>query len=135
MTLNVETVATDANLQDELGGAAALANLVADPDADPSITLQARTLTLAEVLSHLANRTPPVRPEYLSNASELGSVVVYGALARLFRNNITTGGMDDVNAAKHRIYQKLYESSLIALRPSQNQSVRSGSSSIGFSRR
>jgi hypothetical protein len=62
-------------------------------------------------------------------------VVVYGAIARLYRNNITTGTEEDVSAAKHKIYQRLFESSVSALRPTVQGSYVSGGRSIAFSRR
>ncbi len=135
MALDVESVATDADLAGELGGEEALQNLVTDPDADPSTTLIARQNALREVLDGLRNRVPPVTEPELSDVTELSRVVVYGALARLYRNNITTGTEEDVSAAKHKIYQRLFESSVNALRPTLSGSYVSGGRSIQFSRR
>jgi hypothetical protein len=135
MSIDVEGVATDADLAGELGSDEALLNLVTDPDADPSTTLIARQRALGEVLDGLRNRTPPVYEADLSDVTELSRVVVYGAIARLYRNNITTGTEEDVSAAKHKIYQRLFESSVNALRPTVQGSYVSGGRSIAFSRR
>lgn len=135
MTINIESVATDADLAGELGSEEALENLVTDPGADPSTTLIARQNALGEVLDGLRNRVPPIVDSELSDVTELHRVVVYGALARLYRNNITTGDEADVSAAKHKIYQRLFESALGALRPTLSGSYVSGGRSIQFSRR
>ncbi len=135
MAIEVESVATDADLAGELGSAEALDNLVTDPEADPSTTLVARQNALRDVVDGLRNRVPPIYDSELSDVTELSRVVVYGALARLYRNNITTGTEEDVSAAKHKIYQRLYESALGALRPSLNGAFVAGGRSIQFSRR
>jgi len=133
--INVDSVASTGDLVSEIGSQAALDNLMKDPTESPSAATKARQLALTEVLNHLKNRTPPVLESDLSNVTELAPVVVYGALARLYRNNITVGDNEDVSANKHRIYQRLFESSLSALRPTVQSLLKSASSSITFSRR
>jgi len=135
MTINVDSVASTADLVSELGSQAALDNLMKDPTENPSAATKARTAALAEVLSHLRNRTPPVLEADLSDVTELAPVVVYGALARLYRNNIVVGDNEDVSANKYRIYQKLFESTLTGLRPTVQALLKAGSATIQFSRR
>jgi hypothetical protein len=135
MTIDVDMVCSNADLVAELGSQAALDNLVKDPTADPSAATQARELTLAEVLDHLRNRTPPVLAGDMSDAAELGPTVVYGAIARLYRNNIVVGDNEDVSANKHKLYQRMYESRLQALRPTVYSAFKGGSATIQFSRR
>lgn len=135
MAIDVETVASDADLANELGGTEALQNLVKDPEADPSNTLVARRNALNEVVDSLRNRTPPIYDSELSDVTELSRLVVYGAISRLYRNNITTGTEEDVSFAKHKLYQKLFESSMTSLRPTLSGVLVGGSRSIQFSRR
>lgn len=135
MTIDVDSVCSSADLVAELGSQAALDNLVKDPAADPSPVAQARQLALAEVLDHLRNRTPPIFDGDMSDVTELGPAVVYGAIARLYRNNIVVGDNEDVSANKHKLYQRMFESRLQALRPTVQSAFRSGSATIQFSRR
>lgn len=135
MAIDVDSVASDADLVAELGSADALNNLLRDPTADPTAATQARRLALLEVLDHLRNRTPPVLEAYLGNVAELSSTVVYGAIARLYRNNIVTGDNEDISANKHRLYQKMFEARMAGLRPTLQASLQSASASIAFNRR
>ena len=131
MTISLETVATDRGLQDELGGSAQLENL----STETSTPKLARTLALRDVLAHFANQVPPVFEADFAVPAELTSVVTYGALARMYRNNITTGDGQDVNAAKHKIYKGLYDSGLASLRPTVGYALKASGPSIALHRR
>jgi hypothetical protein len=135
MIIDVDSVASNADLATELGSQSALDNLLTDPAAIPSPATQARELALADVIDHLRNRTPPVLAGDLSDVTELGPAVICGALARLYRNNMVTGDGDDISANKHKLYQRMFESRLSALRPTLQASLKSASASIQFSRR
>jgi hypothetical protein len=135
MTIHVDSVASDADLAAELGSQSALDNLLSDPTAIPSAATRARELALADVIDHLRNRTPAVHAGDLSDLTELGPAVIYGALARLYRNNMVTGDGEDISANKHKLYQRMFESRLSALRPTLYASLVSASASIQFSRR
>lgn len=130
MTVTIASVATSQDVANELGGQAALDNLTSE-----SFTIKhVLDLTLADVLDSLVNRTPPVRDSDIQDPTQLKKSVVFGACARLYRNNITTGE-GDVSSAKHKIYQRQYESILSSLRPTVGGVVAASSWSIPMHRR
>ena len=111
-TADVDDVATDLDITDEIGEVpfGRLAR-------DSSDGQKARQRALDDVLDKLRNRVPPIRETDLSDISELRFVVVYGAVARLYRSSMTTGDGSDVNSAKFQFYNKQYERRSDELRP------------------
>ena len=130
MTIDIETVATDGDLENEIGGPDALRNL----RTELARSSTARRLALADVLLSLKFRTPPILESDIADPTELNQVVVYGALAKLYLQNVTTGDAEDVNFAKHKLYEKQYSSRLYALRPTVPVSLRSAPGGIAFHR-
>jgi hypothetical protein len=123
MTVAITSVAKPKDVADELGGKDALENLTSE-----SLTVNAvLSAALSDVLDSLRNRTPSIAENHISTPSELTRVVVLRSCARLYLAAITTG--EDVNAVKHKIYQRDYESALASLRPT----VSAGLSASGFS--
>lgn len=125
MTIDIDDVAAWSDLASEIGGKDALDNLT-----NESLTARkALELTLAEVVDSLRNRTPPIAETDLSDVTQLKRVVVEGTLARLYRINMTTGDGEDISSAKHKFYQRAYEATLSALRPT----LTGGAIPAGFS--
>lgn len=131
--LDVDTVATDGDLADELGGTDALQNLV--PKSWLGKAEKARQIALDDVLRTLATRTPPIAESDLADASELQRCVVLGACADLYMRAMTVGDAQDVNANKHRHYRAEYKSHRDSLRPTVSITARPGPRSIAFHRR
>ena len=131
MPLDVEDIATDADLGNEAGGFAKIANLLAK-DWNGS-GKPARQAALDHVLLNLSRRTPPILEGNLDNAAELKLAVVYGALERIYRRAITDGG--DVFSSQRKVYEKLYGAELGALTPTVSGGSRGAPLGIAFHRR
>ena len=129
--MDVEDVATDEDLHQEIGGVDALRNITSETNT----AKQARQSALADVLFHFANQSPPIAEHDFIAPAELNRVVKFGALARLYRNNMTTGGGEDVHGAKARMFQKMYEGALGSLRPTVGASAKAAPMSIALHRR
>jgi len=100
--LNVETIATDADLVSEVGGVEQLELI------QPDITMRdaARQKALDLIEEQLLGRSPAVMPSNLQKPQELKSAVVYGALVRMYRDGMT--GREHVFAEKKRDMEKLF---------------------------
>lgn len=129
-TTEVTLVCEDVDLENEIGGSAALLAL-----ATPQLCRQARIGALDDVIDHLRNRTPPVLEANLADVSELRIAVRDGALARLYRQNMTTGDGEDVNARKAKDYQAAFMSAVNRLRPTLSGQLKAGPASIALHRR
>ncbi|NRA02834.1 MAG: hypothetical protein HRU00_09565 [Myxococcales bacterium] len=130
-TTPVGDIVTDRDLELEIGEGA-FKRLAPDTSDGES----ARQRTFDDLLDQLANRTPPIHEQNLVDLSELKVTIVYGACARLYRSNISTGSMDDLNAAQHKIYHKQYEQRADRLRPTVTGGLKAaGGFSIKTSRR
>ncbi len=130
-TIDVNTVLTDSDIEDEITEKG-LADLVTDSDDG----LKARQLALDDVLYQLANRVPPVAEADLSNlAAELKIPCVYGACARLYRNNMTTGDPADFNHMQWKSYHREYEMRVQDLRPTVAGGLRAAPSAIQLFRK
>lgn len=130
MSINISLVATDADLATELGGAAALANIL---PADWTDATQARQLALGDVLESLRRRSPPVLEGDLALVSQLKRAVTYGALERLYRMAMHSN--DDVHAVQRKLYDERFRSEVLGLSPTLNGGNRGSVGSIGISRR
>jgi hypothetical protein len=130
MTISVGSVATDADLVNELGGAAALANILPADWADAE---QARTLALEDVIESLRRRSPPVAENDLANVTQLRRAVTYGALERLYR--MAMHGVDDVYAVQRKLYDTRFNAEVAGLSPLLLGGARGSVGSIGIARR
>ena len=127
---NVQLVATDKDLEDEVDEKE-FCRLIGD-SADGR---QKRQLAFDDILYQLRNRVPPIQEGDLAVITELKIAVVYGAIARLYRDNMTTGGGDDINHSKAKHYQAMYKERVHQLRPSVANQKTGGPSGIAFHRR
>lgn len=130
MTISVDTVAIDADLENELGGHQALQNLLPHgwSNAQP-----ARQWALNDVLDDLSDRTPPIVEADISNVADIKRAVVLGAVAHLYGHNITTG--DDVHAHHERRFRKMYEAKKRSTRPTSTYGERTAPGAIALHRR
>ena len=129
--IDVQEVATDGDLETEITKKE-FCRLAGD---DTEAGKDARQLALDDILYQLANRVPPIQEGDLAFITELKIATVYGAVARMYRNRITTGDNDDVNFTKSKLYQKLFDSRSGQLRPQVSNQQLAGPSSITVHRR
>ena len=130
MTIDVETVCTDAELADECGGPVELARLIPKGTANASTQ---RAAALRDTLKSLRLRRPPINEGDLSDVTELRDAVTFGALERLYLLAMTT--KDSVFGVKHEKYQKRFAAELASLSPTVGGSASGGGGSITIERR
>lgn len=115
--IDVDTIATDEDLDSELGGTG-----IAPLDAlsillRPGTTTAraARVKALERVLESLARRSPPVREAALLDVAQLQRAVVLGALEQLLEQAMTSDG--DVFAVRRRLFAQRFAAELAGLTP------------------
>jgi hypothetical protein len=143
VTIDVETVCTDADLETHTLGKNNLQKLLpnewlADPDqpyhAETNVksTLIPRQHVLGEVLEHLRKRRPPIYETDLADVTQLKTVVSYGSLAVIY------GGAeqyeDSPNAERAKRFQKKYADELSGLQPDVIAGATTSSLSVRISR-
>lgn len=113
MTIDVETVCTDAQLDEYLGGKLlASVNLmpVGWDDASP-----ARAFALRRTLQSLGRRSPPIREGDISDPTQLFDAVVFGACARLYDLGMTSGGDSEVFYMQAKRYDQKWRDEMASL--------------------
>lgn len=129
-TLNVDNIATDADLYGEQPAEVLDRAL---PNGSTGF-LAFRQKALQDVVDSLAARRPPVYESDLVDPTELRAAVVYRALVRICRTAITMEG--DVWTVRAREYQKEYSAAIDVLRPTvSGGAVGPGGGSISVVRR
>lgn len=113
MTISLESVCTDTDLANEIGGAENLENLLARSQGGSSEL--ARQAALDDVIRTLRRRSPPIYDSDLSDPTELRAAVTYGALMRLYRQAMTTP--DSIFAAHAKTYASQFEDEVDGLSP------------------
>ena len=130
-TTDVDTVATDGDLEDLLGQKT-LAELT--PDSWGGSAKNARAEAFERVLTALAAKNPPVYEHDLADLSELKRVVVIGAAAELYGESMHSDG--DAFHLQHRRYEKRFAATLQALSVTTQGGLRGGGlKSISIERR
>lgn len=122
MTLDVDTIATDADLIAEVASKARLDR------AMPSVAQRdaIRRGALQDVVTALGTRTPAVAEQMLVEPVQLKKAVVYRALSKIFLAAIAVEG--DVHAVLRANYEREYQAAVRApfsIRPG-NQPSASG---------
>lgn len=131
MAINVEEVVTHDQLADEVGGAAALAQLLPDEWAGDST--KARQSALDRVVAALGRRAPPIRETDLRDVTELKRAVLLGSAEHVFRMGMHAP--DDAFGSRQRVYERDFWSEVNALQPTVNDGGQGAVMSIGFYRR
>jgi hypothetical protein len=135
-TLDVETIATDADLEVYAGGRSALQDLL--PDEWFSETLNRKSAALArqqafeDIAATLRQRRPPIRDTDLTDPNELKPAVCYGALAIIY--SFAATHEDSPHVARGKSYAARFSSEKLALQPSVTAGSTSSSLSIRMSR-
>jgi hypothetical protein len=113
MTIDVDTVCTDAELDEFLGGALTRTlNMLPGEWADSE---PARAYALRRTLQSLERRTPPVFEQDISDVTELHDAVVFGACARLYDLGITSAGESEVMFHQARRYEQKFRDEVASL--------------------
>lgn len=133
--MDVELVCTHEQLADELGGAdGGIARLAELTDGTEAISSEpVRRKALADVLRHLAKRTPPIHESAIDNPQDLQVAVIYGAYERMYREGMTT--REDVYGVKQRMYDKRFSAEVQSMQPSVSGGHRAGSFCVAMERR
>ncbi len=136
MTIEVDDVATDSDLDTYVGGSAVLQGLLPEEWHDEGAAAKwarpARSEALATALRTLAARRPPIRETDLVDATELKMCVVYGALEIIYRNAIEHEG--GPNQSKAKAFGSKFAAEIAALQPSVAAGSTASSMSIRISR-
>lgn len=135
-TLDVETIATDADLEVYAGGRSNLQSLL--PEEWFSETLNrksaapARQQAFEDLAATLRQRRPPVKDTDLADPTELKPGVCYGALAIIY--SFAATHEDSPHQARGKHYASRFASEKQALQPSVLLGSTSSSLSIRMSR-
>ncbi len=130
MSLDVDAIATDADLVNEVQSSTKIAELTRETSGSAKA---ARQQALDDILRHLSRRTPPIVESSLSIPAELKMCVVYGALERLYRRQMNEAG--DQAGTQQKIYMRKYDSEVSAILPTIAGGARGSAFSIAISRR
>lgn len=130
MTIDVDDVCTDAQLDEFLGGALTKTlNLLPGEWADGE---PARAYALRRTLQSLERRNPPIFEDDISDVTQLMDAVLFGAAARIYDLGITGAGESEVMFHQARRYESKWErevASLVITGP-ESQRIVSRSPSI-----
>ena len=114
MTISIDDVCTDAQIDEHLGGRLT-ANIGILPASWGGSALPARNYALRRALQSLDRRTPPVREGDISDPSQLHDAVLFGAIAHMFDAQVTSGGESEVLYLQARNYEKRFMAELSSL--------------------
>lgn len=136
MTVDVEDVATDSDLEDLVLGKDNLQALLPDEWKDnetgEKTAKKPRQTVLNIVLNSLKKRRPPILAEELADLSELKMVVCYGALEIVYQGAVDHDASPNLVRAK-RMGTK-FADELTSLQPSIRAGATASSLSVRFSR-
>lgn len=132
MTISIESVATDQDLADAVGGFPVLFNLLPREWNESGLTIRQKKLD--EVLRYLLRRSPPIYEGYLSDVTELKDAVIWGSLAELHLMAVT-GGPDDPHRFQSKEYTAKYKAELDSMAPTLSTGERMETGMITISRR
>jgi hypothetical protein len=104
--LDVDTIATDADLIAEVSSKARLDRAM--PDVAQRDAIRARALQ--DVVDALATRSPPLRDTDLANPTELKQPVVNRSLSKIILSAVAVDG--DVHSTLHRAYEREYQAAV-----------------------
>lgn len=133
MTIDVDTVCTDEQLDEFLGGHLT-ANQHLQP-ADWATAAPARQYALDRIMNALRRRTPPILEADLSDVTELKFAVMLGAAEHLHMLAASSGGDVEVFAFKAKTYARQFEDEISGLSPTLVGGGRGSSFSFSVSRR
>lgn len=133
MTIAIDDVCTDEELDDFLGG-----HLAAGQHLRPKAWTTAevaRQFALDRIVSALARRTPPIREADLADKTELRYAVQLGAAEHLCMLATSNGNDAELFAFKAKRYGKQFEDEINGLTPTLVGGQRGSTFSFSITRR
>lgn len=133
MTIDVETVLTEAQLDAHMGGLLLSHTKILPASVANSSAI--RTDILRMVLKHLARRTPPIREEDIADPTELRDAVTFGSCGRLYEIAMTSGGESEPFFYKWKAYETKFKDELNSLQVTTTTLERARNSGPSIMRR
>lgn len=133
MTIDIDSVCTEAQLREHLGGQT-FDSLGLLPTGWAS-TEPARQHALEKVLTALRARTPPIRDTDLGDVTELRNAVLYGAKMHLYELAMTSAQEGALFLEKWRMARSQFTDELRALSPTLTDGLRGPAMSFSYARR
>jgi len=133
--VDVDTIVSDDELDEFLGGQAFLADQKLNPESWNETSKPARQHALDRMLEALRRRVPPITYGDLSDPTELKLGILYGAAERLYQLAMSTAGFNDVYAKQRELYETKFDNEVSGFTPTLSGGLRGTSGSIGVSRR
>lgn len=133
MALDVDSVCTEAQLIEELGG-----NVIDAIGLRPvgwDSLEPARSGALERVLSVLRGRTPPIHDTDLATPTELKRAVLEGAKMHLYELAMSTAADGAVFYEKWKAARQSFRDELAGLNPTLTDGLRGPAMSFSFARR
>ena len=133
MTIEIDDVCTDADLDEFLGGQLSAGQHLmpkAWASAEP-----ARQYALDRIMAALARRTPPIREADLADKTELKMAVLFGASEHLNMLSASSGTDAELFAFKAKEFGKRFDAEINGLTPTLVGGVRGNTYSFAISRR
>lgn len=113
MSIDVESVCTDVQLDEYLGGRLnATLNLLPSAWDD---ALPARAFALRRTLQAMARRSPPILEGDISDPTQLHDAVLFGSCARLYDLGMTSGGESELFYLQAKRYDQKFRDELASL--------------------
>lgn len=107
-SLNVDTIATDADLVAEVASQARLDRAMKDVTQRDKV----RAAALQDVVDALMTRSPALRETELSDPKELKRAVVYRSLSKIYLTAMAVDG--DIHVKLHQAYEREYQAAVRA---------------------
>lgn len=133
MTIDVDTICPDVDLDEFLGG-----QLTAGQHLQPKAWANAkpaRQYTLDRVMDALARRTPPIREADLADDTELKRAILLGSAEHLHTLAASSGADAELFAFKAREFGKRFDAEVNALTPTLVGGARGTTYSFAITRR
>lgn len=132
---DVDTVATDADVNDFLGGQVfSQGSSLVPVDWGDTVKI-ARQHAFDRALEALRRRTPPINEFDLADKTELKRAVIYGTAEHLYRLAMTSTGQADVFGWHAQFWGDKFEAEITGLTPTLSGGLRGTAASIEISRR
>jgi hypothetical protein len=133
MTIDVDDVCTESQLDDFLGG-----QLTAGKNLRPKAWAScepARQYALDRILNAMKRRTPPILEADLHDVTELRHAVELGASERLYMLAASSGGDSELFAFMAKKYGDQFEDEINGLSPTLTGGARGSTHSFSIARR
>lgn len=115
--VDVDTILTDQELDDFLGGAVSTGPMDLAPEAWQNKAKVARQFALDRILEYLRGRVPTIAYSDLAYPEEMKPGVKYGAAEHLYQLAMSTSQGGDVYAKQRELYAEKFQDWLAGFQP------------------